>query len=339
MPLVCLASAMLSATSSLMAQGRHFSRLYTAVQRASRPPSNAIRDYHLGNSKMCLLSPLFPVHTDNRPLEGVFQKNLFDLASPRLQRLREKVAMFSFQVCWVPGKTHLIADALSRAPLFAPEVQPGLEIDMAISYLSQTSHPSINVIYDAIDDDYCLFLDDVKNGTSLSTYSHSLKGATDILSVLPISAVKPILKLLHSSHSGITKTTNLARGLYFWPGMTNDIKQTISTCRDCIRVLQSQPSSPMVTAPPSNHFGFPIQLIGLDLLSFGGNNYLICVDHWSGYPLYQLLRSLTSDAILKVLTHWFNLFGWPSSTHLNMASDMSSQPLTTPRAMDSQRLV
>ena len=51
--------------------------------------------------------------------------------------------------------------------------------------------------------------------------------------VLPLPSVKPILKLLHASHSGITKTTSLARGLYFWPGMTNDIKQLVSTCQEC----------------------------------------------------------------------------------------------------------
>ena len=98
--------------------------------------------------------PTFNVYTDHKPLHGVFQKDIFDLASPRLQRLREKVVMFSFDVRWVPGKTHFIADAFSRAPLFAAEDLPGLEIDTAISCLSQTSQPSIRIIYDAIDDDY-----------------------------------------------------------------------------------------------------------------------------------------------------------------------------------------
>ena len=139
--------------------------------------------------------------------------------------------MYSFQVCWVPGKTHLIADALSRAPLFAPEELPGLDIDTAISCLSQTSHPSIRLIYDSVDDDYRLLLKDVKNVSTLSSYSQALKGSLDILSVsedlvlldssrivFPLSAAKPILELLHSSYSGASKTTNLARGLYFWPG-------------------------------------------------------------------------------------------------------------------------
>ena len=87
--------------------------------------------------------------------------------------------------------------------------------------------------------------------------------------------------------------------------MINDIKQLVSSCPACIKVLPFQPANPMVTPSPSSHFGYPMQHIGLDLFSF--------VDHWSGYPLYQQLHSLTSDSVLKILTTWFNLFGWPSS--------------------------
>ena len=62
--------------------------------------------------------------------------------------------MFSFNVTWVPGKTHLIADALSRAPLFSHQEQPDLEVYMAITCLAATSHPSLDVVYSAIDLDY-----------------------------------------------------------------------------------------------------------------------------------------------------------------------------------------
>ena len=81
------------------------------------------------------------------------------------------------------------ADALSRAPLLAPEKHPGLDIDTAISCLLQTSHPTIDMIYNSIDDNYCLLLDDIKNNTSFSTYSQSLKAYLNILSISNLSLI------------------------------------------------------------------------------------------------------------------------------------------------------
>ena len=93
-------------------------------------------------------------------------------------------------------------------------------------------------------------MEDVLHDMSSSSYSRSLKSDMASLSVadglvlldsrrivLPIPAVKPVLQLLHFSHSGVNKTLTLARGLYFWPGMVN-IKQLVSTCRECTRILQ-----------------------------------------------------------------------------------------------------
>ena len=65
--------------------------------------------------------PEFTVATDHKPLEGIFKKDLFEVLNPGLQRLREKLVEYSFVVKWVPRKTHHIADALSRAPLFSPD--------------------------------------------------------------------------------------------------------------------------------------------------------------------------------------------------------------------------
>ena len=53
--------------------------------------------------------------------------------------------------------------------------------------------------------------------------------------------------------------------------------------------------------------------MGLDLFSFGNKEFLICVDHWSGYPFYSHLRSLSTSSVITTLTSRFNLFGWPTS--------------------------
>ena len=55
-----------------------------------------------------------------------------------------------------------------------------------------------------------------------------------------------------------------------------------------------------------------MQHIGLDLFSFGGKSFLICVDHWSGYPLFHIFRSLSAKSIINILTSWFNTLGWPT---------------------------
>ena len=43
----------------------------------------------------------FTVATDNKPLEGIFAKDLYDIPNPRLQRLREKLVEYNFTVKWV----------------------------------------------------------------------------------------------------------------------------------------------------------------------------------------------------------------------------------------------
>ena len=85
--------------------------------------------------------PTVHVWTDHCPLVGIFQKDLPDIDNPRLLNFREKIQHFNFQVRWVAGKTHYIADALSRFPFSiltqktkTTKSDPGLEILEEITY-------------------------------------------------------------------------------------------------------------------------------------------------------------------------------------------------------------
>ena len=77
--------------------------------------------------------PTFNVLTDHRPLVGIFRKQLTMLENNRLMTMREKIIEFTFEVSWVKGKTHYIANALSRAPVFGPEEEE-FTIDCAITH-------------------------------------------------------------------------------------------------------------------------------------------------------------------------------------------------------------
>ena len=49
--------------------------------------------------------------------------------------------------------------------------------------------------------------------------------------------------------------------------------------------------------------GPPMGHVGIDLFDSGGKKFLVCVDQWSGYPVFQKLNSTTAS-ILNVLTGW-----------------------------------
>ena len=106
--------------------------------------------------------------------------------------------------------------------------------------------------------------------------------------VLPKAAIQPILVRLHLGQAGEDKTIKLAQQLYFWHGMSNDIKTMIFNCNECQTRRPSQVTNPRTTSPPSNSFGAPMAHLGLNLFDFAGKTHLICVDRWSGYPLYTV---------------------------------------------------
>ena len=83
-----------------------------------------VSSYSMGNAKMQLLSTWTTI-IPNMDRPQASRRN-FSQISPRarqstIMRMREKILPYSFSVTWVPGKTHYIADALSRYPVFQPD--------------------------------------------------------------------------------------------------------------------------------------------------------------------------------------------------------------------------
>ena len=53
----------------------------------------------------------------------------------------------------------------------------------------------------------------------------------------------------------------------------------------------------------------PMTDMGSDLFQIGHNHYIVMMDRYSGFSFVEKLSKLSTSAITKVLTTWFNTFG------------------------------
>ncbi|XP_059080054.1 uncharacterized protein K02A2.6-like [Tigriopus californicus] len=261
----------------------------------------------------------FKVITDHRPLVGLFKKPLASITNGRLQRLREKLNHYNFDCIWVAGKTHLIADALSRTPLFPadPELDASLREELCAAIL--TDDPIFASLRDSIDDDYKELREHVRQGRKFPQrvspfHQVRVRVEEDLLLVgdrlvVPRPARQRIIALIHGSHSGCTKSLELARQTYFWPGMIHEIKQFIAWCPECVSMLPSQAHEPILSAASTAEY--PMQAVSTDLFDCLGKTYVIMVDRYSGFPFISRLSSTTTEAVWSKLMGWFQDFGMP----------------------------
>jgi len=55
-----------------------------------------------------------------------------------------------------------------------------------------------------------------------------------------------MLKLIHRSHLGIAKSLNRAREILYWPGMSSQIQDVISSCVTCNTYQRRNQKEPLI---------------------------------------------------------------------------------------------
>ena len=274
----------------------------------------------------------FTVITDHRPLLGTFAKPLHELSNPRLLRFREKLTSFSFNLVWHAGKDHLIADALSRSPVFKgeEEEEEKEEENRVSAVFAREQNSSLSLLFKNIDSNYTAIVEYFKSGEPFQklALSHPARSYRQVWSqlsslteegktlliydgsriIVPKPARKEILRLLHLPHQGQVKTKKAAQLLYYWPGMNSDIANLVNSCEACQRLRPSIPNEPLVLSSSD----FPMQQVGVDLFHFASNEYLAMVDRYSGFLFCEKLSSTATTDIVKILNNWFLDFGFPN---------------------------
>ena len=82
-------------------------------------------------------------------------------------------------------------------------------------------------------------------GTSETSYGPTTDSCYISLLVIPVSKWPEILSKLHVAHQGIERSKRRARQVVFWPGISNDITNTVRVCVSCQEALPSLQREPL----------------------------------------------------------------------------------------------
>uniref|UniRef100_A0A2S2NI46 RNA-directed DNA polymerase n=1 Tax=Schizaphis graminum TaxID=13262 RepID=A0A2S2NI46_SCHGA len=263
--------------------------------------------------------------TDHKPLVAIMQKDINKIPSNRLQKMRLKLLDYDINLQYLPGKKMLIADLLSRD--FCPESYPNefesigtvhclnrfnnntfcdikkqTELDPVLSKLIEfyfTGWPNKPPLDNSLKLYYNMKNDLVVNEGILYLGDKI---------IIPYKLRPFILKLLHESHLGITKTKMRAKQIVFWPGMLNEIEQFIGNCNTCNKFSNSNKKNSLI---PHEIPSYPYEKVGADILTFAGSDYLVIVDYFSKWFDLIILKYKTAKEVIQKCKQTFSTHGIP----------------------------
>ena len=266
------------------------------------------------------------VYTDHRPLVSISKKPLCNVPK-RLQRMIIRLQRYDYEIIYKPGTEMLLADTLSRA--FLPDTggeHHKFDNVQSTDYLA-VSDKRLREIQDHTEADptMCLLRDTILRGwpndkrtlpSELTPYfkfrdemtiSQGLIFKGDTL-LIPHALRRSVLESIHSAHLGINQCTNRARELFFWPGMSSQIQDLISSCELCQCYGQKPQKEPMMQRQIPER---PWQMIACDLFHHAGKEYMVTVDYYSDFFEVDLLGTTTAGTVINKLRGHFARHGIP----------------------------
>ena len=289
--------------------------------------------------------PEFKLIVDHQALVTILDKHTLDcVENPRLQRMKERISQFTFKTVWKKGNQHSIPDALSRAPVADPSEEDKEDdaettahinaiINSAIISDEEEQEPTADAYIEELkktahtDADYQVLIETIVNGFP-KAIERTLEAARpfwkvrDNLStdqglvlfhkriVIPKIARGEVIRRLHASHQGIERTKRRARQTVYWPGITSDITNAVSSCSSCQERLPSQQKEPL----RSDHHPTRIfEDTSADLFTYQGRHYLAYADRYSGWTTVDTWKKDPSaKEVIRALAQRFADLGVPN---------------------------
>ena len=125
--------------------------------------------------------------------------------------------------------------------------------------------------------------------------------------LIPSTLRRKVLEQIHDGHLGIEKCMLKARDSVFWPGISNDIRETVEKCGIC-------QASSRAAKPVGNVSDMPPHAwhtLGTDLFYWNRIDYLVIGDYFSKYLIVRRLPNSSTHVVIKELGLVFTELGRP----------------------------
>lgn len=301
------------------------------------------------------------VLTDHKALIPMFKKQS-ETGNLRVDRfLLELKSKFDFDVIYYPGKSNVVADALSRG--FALDEIPNNEGSIAsvrrIAVAALTNHDN------AVCDDHELWIGELETGDMAAVYKflrdkelpieaierqRTIQMSADfvlqeqilyrknsygsIAVCVPESSRNALIRDWHRGQCGAHRSGqsifDAFRRRYYWPTMRADCMAQARGCLICAQCRQPRknqaPLVPIVTTRPW-------ELVCVDVLEIGTsrskNRYVLAMmDHFSKWAEAQPIPNKEAGTIAQVTVEkWILRFGCMERLHSDMGRELCNETL------------
>jgi len=197
--------------------------------------------------------PFFVLQTDHKPLIPLLMTKDLNQVPVRYQRLLMRMMRFNPRAVYVPGKSLVVADMLSRAPLNRVDEQDKVEgvqfyVDTMVAKLLSVDRLSEVRQATAVDSELQAAIGYTLEGwpqSSKALAENLRRYLSDHLSFsdglllyddriyIPRSLQANQLERIHDGHQGVTKCRDRTRSFIYWLGISQDVKTYVDSCSFC----------------------------------------------------------------------------------------------------------
>ena len=117
-----------------------------------------------------------------------------------------------------------------------------------------------------------------------------------------------MLDLIQEGHQEIEKCLLHLRESLFWPGITDEICQTVNKCSICQSTSTAQRKLPSVPSEIPPHVW---HTLGTNLFYWKNSDYIVIGDYFPKYLIGRKLSSLTGTAVCKEILNIITELGKP----------------------------